>query len=114
MEFGVGRRRARPAACGTLLGRGQSATSREGNRAGLGWARLCCEIDAAGIAVRTGTEAAVLLQSLDSNDAEVICGLSSLSGILFDEFAGVTGRFRGEVLHAVHLRYLDPRAGPPR
>ncbi|MDQ4032130.1 MAG: hypothetical protein M3332_07645 [Actinomycetota bacterium] len=81
---------------------------------GLGWARLCCEIDAAGIAVRTGTEAAVLLQSLDSNDAEVICGLSSLSGILFDEFAGVTGRFRGEVLHAVHLRYLDPRAGPPR
>ncbi|MGH3985122.1 MAG: hypothetical protein ACRDST_21145 [Pseudonocardiaceae bacterium] len=46
--------------------------------------------------------------------AEVIFGLSSLSGILLDELAGVTGRSRGEVLHAVHLRYLDPRAGPPR
>lgn len=46
--------------------------------------------------------------------AQVIFGLSSLSGILLDELAGVTGRSRGEVLHAVHLRYLDPRAGPPR
>jgi hypothetical protein len=46
--------------------------------------------------------------------AEVIFGMSSLSGILLDELAGVTGRSRGEVLHAVHLRYLDPRAGPPR
>lgn len=45
--------------------------------------------------------------------AQVIFGLSSLSGILLDELAGVTGRSRGEVLHAVHLRYLDPQAGPP-
>ncbi|HZA17652.1 MAG TPA: hypothetical protein VE645_12335 [Pseudonocardiaceae bacterium] len=45
--------------------------------------------------------------------AQVIFGLSSLSGILLDELAGATGRSRGEVLHAVHLRYLDPRAGPP-
>jgi hypothetical protein len=35
-------------------------------------------------------------------------GLSSLSGILLDELAQVTGRSHGEVLHAVHLRYLDP------
>ncbi|HEX2262717.1 MAG TPA: hypothetical protein VHH52_03000 [Pseudonocardiaceae bacterium] len=27
---------------------------------GLGWARLCCEIDAVGIAVRTGTDRAKL------------------------------------------------------
>ncbi|MGH3789054.1 MAG: hypothetical protein ACRDRG_21440 [Pseudonocardiaceae bacterium] len=40
--------------------------------------------------------------------AEVIFGLSSLSGILLDELAEATGRSRGEVLHAVHLRYLDP------
>jgi hypothetical protein len=41
--------------------------------------------------------------------AEMIFGLSSLSGILLDELAGVTGRSRGEVLHAVHRRYLrDP------
>jgi hypothetical protein len=46
--------------------------------------------------------------------AQVIFGMSSLSGILLDELAGVTGRSRGEVLHAVHVRYLDPRAGPPR
>lgn len=46
--------------------------------------------------------------------AEVIFGMSSLSGILLDELAGVTGRSHGEVLHAVHLRYLDPQAGPPR
>ncbi len=45
--------------------------------------------------------------------AEVIFGLSSLSGILLDELAGVTGRSRGEVLHAVHLRYLDPGARSP-
>ncbi len=38
--------------------------------------------------------------------AEMIFGLSSLSGILLDELAGVTGRSHGEVLHAVHLRYL--------
>ncbi len=46
--------------------------------------------------------------------AEIIFGLSSLSGILLDELADVTGRSRGEVLHAVHRRYLHPRAGPPR
>lgn len=40
--------------------------------------------------------------------AEMLFGLSSLSGILLDELAQVTGRSRGEVLHAVHLRYLDP------
>lgn len=39
--------------------------------------------------------------------AEVMFGLSSLSGILLDELAEATGRSRGEVLHAVHLRYLD-------
>lgn len=38
--------------------------------------------------------------------AEMMFGLSSLSGILLDEFAEVTGRSRGEVLHGVHLRYL--------
>jgi hypothetical protein len=46
--------------------------------------------------------------------AEMMFGLSSLSGILLDELADVTGRSRGEVLHAVHLRYLDPEVGPPR
>ncbi|HEY6423491.1 MAG TPA: hypothetical protein VIY28_09650 [Pseudonocardiaceae bacterium] len=46
--------------------------------------------------------------------AEMIFGLSSLSGILLDELAEVTGRSRGDVLHAVHLRYLDPRARPSR
>ncbi|MGH3777551.1 MAG: hypothetical protein ACRDRR_17790 [Pseudonocardiaceae bacterium] len=46
--------------------------------------------------------------------AEMIFGLSSLSGILLDELAGVTGRSRGEVLHAVHRRYLGPGVGPPR
>lgn len=40
--------------------------------------------------------------------AEMIFGLSSLSGILLDELAEATGRSRGEVLHAIHLRYLDP------
>jgi hypothetical protein len=40
--------------------------------------------------------------------AQLIFGLSSLSGILLDELADATGRPRGEVLHAVHLRYLDP------
>ena len=43
--------------------------------------------------------------------AEMIFGLSSLSGILLDELADVTGRSRGEVLHAVHRRYLDPGGG---
>ncbi|MGH3932266.1 MAG: hypothetical protein ACRDTF_20075 [Pseudonocardiaceae bacterium] len=43
---------------------------------------------------------------------EMIFGLSSLSGILLDELADVTGRSRGEVLHAVHRRYLDPPSGP--
>ncbi|MDQ3762703.1 MAG: hypothetical protein M3460_13865 [Actinomycetota bacterium] len=45
---------------------------------------------------------------------EMMFGLSSLSGILLDELAQATGRSRGEVLHAVHLRYLDPGVGPPR
>ena len=40
--------------------------------------------------------------------AQMMFGLSSLSGILLDELADATGRSRGEVLHAVHLRYLDP------
>jgi hypothetical protein len=38
--------------------------------------------------------------------SEMIFGLSSLSGILLDELAETTGRSRGEVLHAVHRRYL--------
>ena len=45
--------------------------------------------------------------------SEMIFGLSSLSGILLDELAGVTGRSRGEVLRAVHRRYLDPGVAPP-
>jgi hypothetical protein len=43
---------------------------------------------------------------------EMVFGLSALSGILLDELTEVTGRSRPEVLHAVHLRYLDPGAGP--
>ncbi|MGH3938853.1 MAG: hypothetical protein ACRDTG_09495 [Pseudonocardiaceae bacterium] len=46
--------------------------------------------------------------------AEIIFGLSSLSGILLDELAEATDRSRGEVLHAVHRRYLNPQAGPSR
>ena len=46
--------------------------------------------------------------------AGMMFGLSSLSGILLDELADATGRSRGEVLHAVHLRYLKPEVGPPR
>jgi hypothetical protein len=46
--------------------------------------------------------------------AEMVFGMSSLSGILLDELAEVTGRSRPEVLHAVHLRYLGPGLGPPR
>jgi hypothetical protein len=40
--------------------------------------------------------------------AEVMFGLSSLSAILLDELADATGRSRGDVLHTIHLRYLDP------
>jgi hypothetical protein len=40
-------------------------------------------------------------------------GLSSLSGILLDELAAITGQSRSELLHSVHLRYLGPRPGPP-
>jgi hypothetical protein len=40
--------------------------------------------------------------------AQMMFGLSSLSGILLDELADTTGRSRGEILHAVHLHYLDP------
>jgi hypothetical protein len=43
--------------------------------------------------------------------AQMMFGLSSLSGILLDELAQATGRSHGEVLHGVHLRYLNP--GPP-
>jgi superoxide dismutase, Fe-Mn family len=39
--------------------------------------------------------------------ADLMFGLSSLSGILLDELAEATGRSRGDLLHAVHLRYLD-------
>jgi hypothetical protein len=39
--------------------------------------------------------------------SEMIFGLSSLSGILLDELAMSTGRSRGEILHAVHQRYLN-------
>ncbi|MGH3674006.1 MAG: hypothetical protein ACRDSH_25780 [Pseudonocardiaceae bacterium] len=39
--------------------------------------------------------------------AELMFGLSSLSGILLDELAETTGRSRSEVLHSVHQRYLD-------
>ncbi|MGH3773515.1 MAG: hypothetical protein ACRDRW_19340 [Pseudonocardiaceae bacterium] len=46
--------------------------------------------------------------------ADMMFGLSSLSGILLDELAEATGRSHGEVLHAVHLRYLGPAAGPSR
>lgn len=44
--------------------------------------------------------------------AEMMFGLSALSGILLDELAEVTGRSRPEVLHAVHLRYLGPGVAP--
>jgi hypothetical protein len=46
--------------------------------------------------------------------AEMMFGLASLSGILLAELADVTGRSRSEVLHNIHLRYLDPEVGPPR
>lgn len=39
--------------------------------------------------------------------ADMMFGLSSLSGILLDELAETTGRSRNEVLHSVHQRYLD-------
>ena len=39
---------------------------------------------------------------------ELIFGPSSQSGILRDELAEVTSRSRGEVLNAMHLRYLTP------
>jgi hypothetical protein len=44
----------------------------------------------------------------------MIFRLSSLSGILLDELAGVTGELVARCCTPVHLRYLDPRAGPPR
>lgn len=37
--------------------------------------------------------------------------LSSLSGILLDELAEVTGRSRGEVMPGLHLRYLGADRG---
>jgi cyanophycinase-like exopeptidase len=45
--------------------------------------------------------------------AEMMFGLSALSGILLDELAQATGRSCGEVLQAVHLRYLDPSYRDP-
>ena len=45
--------------------------------------------------------------------ADMMFGLSSLSGILLDELAEATGQSHGEILHAVHRRYLDPEARPP-
>jgi hypothetical protein len=39
--------------------------------------------------------------------AQMMFGLSSLSGILLDELASSSGRSRGEVLQGVHHRYLD-------
>lgn len=39
--------------------------------------------------------------------AQMMFGLSSLSGILLDDLAESTGRSRGEVLQTVHRRYLE-------
>lgn len=41
--------------------------------------------------------------------AQMMFGLSSLSGILLDELASRSDRSHGEVLQAVHHRYLSPR-----
>lgn len=38
--------------------------------------------------------------------AHVLFGMTSLSGILLDQLATLYGVPRGEVLHAVHQRYL--------
>ncbi len=46
--------------------------------------------------------------------ADMMFGLSSLSGILLDELAEATARPRGEVLHGINQRYLNPDAKPPR
>jgi hypothetical protein len=54
---------------------------------------------------RTISEATATSDSL-RGVSEVVFGLSALAGILLDELAQATGRPRGEVLHAVHLRYL--------
>ena len=40
--------------------------------------------------------------------AEMIYGLSALSGILLDELARGSDRSHSEVLQAVHHRYLNP------
>lgn len=45
--------------------------------------------------------------------AQMMFGLSSLSGILLDELAQVTGQSRGEVLRGVHRRYLSTEPPPP-
>lgn len=39
--------------------------------------------------------------------SEMMFGLSSLSGILLDELAEVTGQSRTAILRSVHLRYLS-------
>lgn len=46
--------------------------------------------------------------------AQMMFGLFSLSSILLDELAQVTGQSHGDLLRGVHLRYLNPDAGPPR
>ncbi|MFN2495103.1 MAG: hypothetical protein ABR608_04235 [Pseudonocardiaceae bacterium] len=40
--------------------------------------------------------------------AQMMFGLSSLSGILLDELARQSGRSHSEVLQAVHHHYLNP------
>lgn len=40
--------------------------------------------------------------------AQMMFGLSSLSGILLDELARVSQRSHSEILQAVHHRYLNP------
>jgi hypothetical protein len=45
--------------------------------------------------------------------AQMMFGLSSLSGILLDELAQATGQSRGALLRGVHRRYLHPSPGPP-
>jgi hypothetical protein len=57
---------------------------------------------AMGRAIGDAMQAADPLRGL----AEMIFGLSSLSGILLDELARVSGRSRGELVRELHLRYL--------
>jgi hypothetical protein len=52
-------------------------------------------------------DAAVALDPLRGL-AQMVSGLSSLSGILLDELAQITGRPPGEVLHNLHQCHLNP------